>query len=282
MIQDTPMKFIVKTNHTYPPFNNMIFEEFFYNYITNNDVTNRVYLPILWTNFYLSRGNAEYDMSDLQYFLDSLDKTKKYFTILQYDDGILQNIDHLDIIVYGAGGGGKKNVPRKNLGIEIPLICKPNPNIKIRNKDILAGFVGALNGRHEVRDIMVKELLGQSGFFISNSLSYDGFSEVMERNVFSLCPRGYGSTSFRICESLQYGSIPVYIFDNPWIPWKNEFNFEDIGILIDKDNIKNIPDILKSKTDLDINRYLDNGKRIYKEYFDYTGCAKKIIEICDR
>lgn len=282
MIENVPEKFIVKTNHTYPPFNNLIFEEFFYNYIMDNDKTDRIYLPVLWTNFYLSRGNAEYDMSDLQSFLDSLDRTKKYFTVLQYDDGILQNIDDLDIIVYGAGGGGKKNVPRKNLGVEIPLICKPNPNIKFRNKDILAGFVGALNGRHEVRDIMIKELLGQPGFFISNSLSYDGFSEIMERNIFSLCPRGYGATSFRICESLQYGAIPVYIFDSPWIPWKNEFNFEDIGILIDKDNIKNIPNILKSKTNSDIIRYLDNGQRIYKEYFDYIGCAKKIMEICDR
>lgn len=282
MIEKVPEKFIVKTNHTYPPFNDIIFEEFFYNYIKSNDVTERIYLPILWTNFYLSRGNAEYDMSDLQYFLDSLDRSKKYFTVLQYDDGILQDLKDLDIIVYCSGGGGQKKVPSKNLGVEIPLICKPNPNIKVRNRDILAGFVGALNGRHEVRDIMIRELNGQPGFFISNSLNYSAFSEVMERNIFSLCPRGYGSTSFRICESLQYGAIPVYIFDNPWIPWKNEFNFEDIGILIDKDNIKNIPDILKSKTISDIKNYLDHGKRIYNEYFDYTGCAKKIIEVCDR
>ena len=272
--------FIVRTNHTYPPFNDIIFEEFFYNYFNNNNIsTKRIYLPVLWTNFYLSRGNGDGDMSDLQIFLDSLDKTKKYFTIIQYDDGILQNIDNLDILVFGSGGGGMKNVPEKNLGMAIPLICKPNPNIS-RNKQrsILAGFVGALNGRHVVRDKMFNELNNKEGVVIRSQYGYPMFSEIMEMSIFSLCPRGYGATSFRICESLQYGSIPVYIYDKPWIPWKDEFNFEDIGILCHIDNIGELYDTLKQKTENEIKKYLNQGYRIYKEYFDYEGCAKKIIE----
>lgn len=280
MIQETPKNFIVHTNHTYPPFNNIIFEDYFYNYmITNNIETERIYLPILWTNFYLSRGNGDGDMSDLQKFISSLDRSKKYYTVLQYDDGILQNLSDLDILVFCSGGGGMKNVPEKNLGISIPLMCRPNPNInKNKKRDILAGFVGALNGRHVVRDKMASELQNKKGVVVLQQYGYEMFSDVMERSIFSLCPRGYGATSFRICESLQYGSIPVYIYDKPWIPWKNEFNFEDIGILCHKDEIGGLYDKLTKKTELEITNYIKKGEEIYKEYFEYEGCAKKIIE----
>ena len=81
IINDTPKEFIVKTNHTYPPHNNMIFEEYFYNYMINNNniEIERIYIPILWTNLYLSRGNGSGNMQDIQKFLDNLDRNKKYF-----------------------------------------------------------------------------------------------------------------------------------------------------------------------------------------------------------
>ena len=75
---DIPKKFMVKTNHVNPPYNDMIFEEYFYRH--NKDIkTIRNYLPIMWTNFYISRKYGQKDMSDLQLFLDSLDKNRKYF-----------------------------------------------------------------------------------------------------------------------------------------------------------------------------------------------------------
>lgn len=303
---DTPNKFIVKTNHINPPYNDMIFEEYFYrNY---KDIkTDREYLPILWTNFYISRNYAQQDMSDLQCFLDSLDTKKKYFTIIQWDDGILHNINHLDIKIFGSGGGSINSVSSKNIGdIAIPLICKPNPHInKNRHRNILCSFVGAIRNRHYVREEMFKKLSNLDGFliidtsehkkfkycdeivkklsnlkkFLLRDLSgYKKFKYCIERSIFVLCPRGYGATSFRICESLQYGAIPIYLYDKPWIPWKNHFNFNDIGILCHVNDIGKLPELIRQKSENDIKIYIENGKKIYKEYFDYDGCAKKIIE----
>ena len=99
----------------------------------------------------------------------------------------------------------------------------------------------------------------------------------MERSVFSLCPRGYGATSFRICESLQQGSIPVYIYDKDWTPWYDEFNFEDIGIKIHESQIEKIPNILESLDSEHIKILRENGNNIYNEYFDYKNCSLKII-----
>lgn len=275
---EVPTIFQTKTKLIYPPNNNIIFEEYFMNYYKNNNISSDyIYLPIIWTNFYISRDFGNSDMTDLQDFLNNLDKTKKYFTIIQYDDGILQNIEDLDILVFGQGGGGNKIVPDKNLGYPIPLICNPNPfrNINIQ-KDILCSFVGVIEGRHRIRE-KIKSLYSND-FIIKSSVGYNEFTNIMERSIFSLCPRGYGATSYRICESLQHSSIPIYIYDKPWIPWKNEFDFNDIGILIHENEIPNILNIIKSKTENDIKKYLDNGNNIYNEYFTFDGCAKNIIK----
>jgi hypothetical protein len=248
----------------YPPYNKMIFEEY---------AMPHVNLPILWTNFYISRNFGNSDMSDLQQFLDSLDRSKKYFTILQYDDGILQDLRDLDILIFS--GGGYRDSPEKYY--PIPLICMPSPDTnKNKVRDILCSFIGVIQGRHPIRE-KIKNLYDKV-FIIREAIGYDIFIDIMERSVFSLCPRGYGLTSFRICESLQHGSIPIYIYDTPWIPWKDEFDFNDIGILMHEDEIDNIKDVINSKSEEDIAIYKKNGEKIYEEYFTYDGCLNNIIK----
>ena len=278
MIEQVPNIFQILTNVEYPPHNKMIFEEYFMNYYSRWDYSEkeRIYLPILWTNYYISRNYGCFDMSHLQKYLDGLDRSKKYFTVIQYDDGILQNIDDLDILIFGAGGGGEKTISEKNLGYPIPLICLPTPDVrKNRERDMLCSFIGKFTNKYKIR-LLLRQLYGNK-ILVEGVLGYKTFVDVMERSVFSLCPRGYGATSFRICEALQHGSIPVYVYDKPWIPWKDEFDFNEIGILISKKEIPNLLNIVKRKTKDDIKRYVENGERIYEEYFSFEGCAQKII-----
>lgn len=276
MIQEVPNIFQTQTNHEYPPFNKIVFEEWFMsNFLTHSKDTERVYLPVMWTSFYISRKYGTAVMSDLQQFLDSLDRSKKYFTILQYDDGILQDLKDLDILIFGAGGGGKNTKSVKNLGYPIPLLCQPGPRV-IKDKDTLCSFAGTIKNhpiRRKLNDLYNKK------FTIRENIGYKEFINLMERSVFSLCPRGYGATSFRICESLQHGSIPIYVYDRPWIPWFDEFNFSEIGILISEEEIPNIAKIIQSISDEEIEQYIKNGKVIYKEYFTFEGCAKHILNL---
>jgi len=290
MIEQVPAKFQLKTNIEYPKGNYIVFEEWFMNYMIDNqpDTNGYTYLPIMWNSYYIEKHHGNISMSDLQHYLNELDTSKKYFTIVQPDDGVLLDIKHLDILVFGQCGGGilweTQLFPEpKNIGYAIPLNCMPTKKIQ-RDKDIFASFIGMVKGRHICREKMEKEL--GSYCFIKdtvgvehiNGSNYNEFIDVMSRSIFSLSPRGYGAASYRICESLQHGSIPVYISDRLWIPWKDEFDFNEIGISIHIDDIKDLKSILFSKTTDDIEKYLENGKRIYKEYFEYEGCAKKIIE----
>ena len=274
MIQDTPEKFIVPTNHTYPPHNEMIFEEYFYErFYEENIYTDRIYLPILWTNYYISKNYCNDDMSDLQDFLGSLSRAERYFTVVQWDDGIVNDISDLDILSFSSGGVGD---------YPIPLINQPPPidGIKIQT-DILRSFIGCINGRHSIREKMAKVLEEKPSVFISENITYDAFLETMLKSLFALCPRGYGKTSFRINEALQCMAVPVYIYDDPWIPFPDGFDFEDIGILIHEDQIEDTYEIITSKGASDIHGYMKRGREVYKEFFDYEGCFRQIVDRVD-
>jgi len=83
MIESVPNIFKTKTNIIYPPHNDIICEEYFMNYFMNNNIESEyIYLPILWTSFYIGRNYGNANMDDLQSYLNSLDRNKKYFTII--------------------------------------------------------------------------------------------------------------------------------------------------------------------------------------------------------
>ena len=147
MIQDTPEQFITQTNHVYPPHNEMIFEEYFYGrFYEENIYTDRIYLPILWTNYYISKNYCNDDMSDLQDFLNSLSRAERYFTVVQWDDGIVNDISDLDIFSFASGGVGSYPIPLIN---QLP----PIDGMKVQ-KDIMCSFIGCISGRHRIREKM--------------------------------------------------------------------------------------------------------------------------------
>jgi len=265
----------------YPPGNNQTFEEYFYDnyseigeydYINKKD---RIYLPIFWTNYYISKSYGKGDLSDLQNLLDGLDRSKKYFTIVQYDDNILNDLSDLDILIFSQGGYGKY----LNKSYAIPLNCQSSIgyNFHKDKKDIFCSFIGRKT--HKIRNEIFDIFKSKEGYLISESIDYKSYIDIMSRSLFSFCPRGYGMTSFRIFESLSLGSIPIYIYDDPFIPFEGEFSFNDIGILLHENDLSLIDDILRSKTSDELENYIINGKSIYNNFFTYEGCYNKIIKM---
>lgn len=272
---DNSLKLRPGINNIYPPNNFELFEEFFFKkYSLNNLKLSREYLPIYWTGLYVNRNYGNGDLSDIQFFLDSLDRSLKYFTIVQYDDCILNDLKDLDIKIFNQGGYGKY----REKCYPIPLNCI-SPEIETQQKDIFCSFVGAIRGRHPIREKLLKTLENDKKYLISESINYNVFKNVLNRTLFSLCPRGYGQTSFRICESLQHGAIPIYVYNDPLIPFSDKIDFLEYGILIHEEQIEDLDKILTSISEKKINDLLDKGKDVYKNFYQYEGCYYKIIEL---
>ena len=69
-MNEVPEKFKLKSSIRYPKhINDPLIEEYFYNFFKNNELNNnRIYLPIFWTNFYISRQYGK-NIDDLREYI---------------------------------------------------------------------------------------------------------------------------------------------------------------------------------------------------------------------
>ena len=299
IIEKVPLKFQPKYISKYPCYSsgkNM--EEILFEYfqkIYHQINTNLIYIPIFWTSLYVTR-NYGTNINDVYDFLENLDNTKKYFTIVQYASGIfIKKLINIDIIVFSAGGGGiniKNNCEKKvsfsgfnrvifcgKKGVyDIPLICKPYIEPISIKKNILCSFMGRFD-THPCREQMRKILTNKKDFVLSKSTNYTTYNKILSQSVFSLCPRGFGYTSFRIYESLRCLCIPIYIWeDKKILPFSDMINWEDICIIVHAVDINKIPDIITSMND-DIIYKMQNKIKEFNKFLTFEFIYNYILKI---
>jgi len=258
---------------TYPPYHEGLYlEDFFCDFIVKNNIkTDRYYIPVFWTTCYVDNC-----FNGLQEILNTLDRTKKYFTVAQHDDAIREKLPP-DTICFNAGGNGG--------GIPIPLICSPiKDELKPKlNKDIFCSFVGSLT--HPIRNMMYQVLYNNPKYLLSvrnwtssvGDSDLNNFINITSRSVFSLCPRGYGRSSFRLYETMQLGTIPVFIYDQKWCPFEDEIDWNEFSVLIDVNNIHNIDMILSNYTQERIKQMQNNLYNYWIKNFTMQSVCEKII-----
>lgn len=259
-----PEIFLPKADFKHPAYIQNYFEEWFFDkYVKGRYIRERLYLPVFWTTYYIKNGFKTCEK--LQAFLNSLDRSKKYFTVIQYDDGILENIDGLDIKVFSSGGKGDIPIPLLADGITL----QPKP---WEEKDILCSFVGS--NTHPIRQKMYDELHDKEGFQISfEKKSPEEYLDIINRSKFTLCPRGYGKTSFRLYEAIALRSVPFYITDEPWIPYTSIA--QGIFPLIDEEHIYLLPNLIKK---FPYKLCLENRDMMLKTHFTYEGVFNYILK----
>jgi hypothetical protein len=260
-----PEEFIPTINTIYPWENDIIFEDWVSHQTIPN--TTRQYLPIQWTAYHVNNqyGNDPIARKKLQDFVNDLPKDLKYWTICQYDDGVMTDFKDLDILVFSMS---------KKVGIEIPLLCKPHSYKWNGKKSIIASFIGTHT--HPIRENVFN--IKNKDYYISDrEHNINDFCDIVSNSLFGLCPRGYGLNSFRIAECMQYETIPVYISDE----FINCFDvdFEDYGILIPEKDAHNIEGILSSISDYDIVMKQLNIKDKYSKYYTYEGAFNCILNL---
>ena len=157
----------------------------------------------------------------------------------------------------------------------------------IYNRPILASFIGNIN-THTIRQHM-KKVLGNKSRFVIEFGNYkeqgdtDRFTELMNNSIFALCPRGVGSTSFRLAEAMQFGCIPVYISDTFSLPFEDKINWDNIIIKIKPTEVSKLHKTLESKASNHgwlISRQ-NNVKKVYNDFFKMDKCAATILSYVD-
>lgn len=267
----------------YPPYHNGFYleEYFFKRWNEENIKKDRKYIDVFWTNVFCNSMFGGNPYVNIQEELNSLDQKESYFTISQVDDGPFEDFPE-DTLIFSAGG----NRERGNI-IPIPLICSPIPKEFISNKEktIFASFVGSKD-THYIRMNMCNHLANNDEYVIcagnwSTQIPDENlkkFIDITCSSKFALAPRGYGKQSFRLYEILQLGSVPVYVSDEHYIAWSDELDWNDFCVPIAEDEIEYIDDILKSIDEVEYNKLLINGQKVYEKYFTLEGMFQNIIK----
>lgn len=264
----TPIEFRVKQQHSYPEDNKHEFERWFHDNTAPDEITGKVYLPIFWTAYWTNNGYGakEKSRNNLQRFIDSLPRDKKYFTICQYDDGPMVDFKDLDITVFGMSGG--------RIDYPIPLLCQPHGYKFNCERDIFASFVGG--DTHPIRRELVKQLTGKQHYQVSlKKMPLKEYCNILARSTYVLCPRGYGKSSFRIQEAIHYGAIPVYISDSFVVPYN--IPFTDYGMCYHPENSVGITIFLEKLHTEFYYEKLEGLKNI-SHLYTYEGCKQRILQ----
>ena len=295
IIIDTPPEFQPNYVSDYPPYSSgKNTEEILYELLKNdaaNIETEHIYIPIFWTSIYTMRNhNGSFD--DLYNWLDTLDKTKKYFTIVQNDCGVFVRNFELNILIFSAGGGGlniknddtvkecyynglKRSIFSGNAGdYDIPLMCLPLlSEQKKQTRDIYCSFIGRYD-THWCRFKMAEKLMNNKEYkFFEPTKEIEAYKQILNNSVFTLAPRGFGYTSFRLFEAILSGSIPIYVWEEKCaLPFNDVLDWSKFAIVININEIDKLDSMLKS---VDIQVMQENLKNV-KKYFNYEYIAEYI------
>lgn len=245
----------------YPSNNNNDFEKYFRQKYKGEG--SREYIPVMWTAYQLRFGKDRGGNLWMQQYLNGLDKSKKYFTVVQHDDGIQYDLSGLDVKVFAMSGN--------RIDYPLPLIADPYPYNFNEQKTVFASFIGAKT--HGIRSRMNSL---KDSVIRFNHDTPENYCRLMAQSVFALCPRGYGPTSFRIAEALQYGAIPVYISDRFIEP--HNVPFETYGIKVTAEQVVRLDSILRSVSKERIKELQEAGKQAYKDLYSYSANYTKIIQ----
>ncbi len=272
-------------------------EQVCHEYLVEHDVaTDCIYLPIYWTNNYFQQGRTSgvpgyQSVPAVQKFLDGLDRDLHYVTVVQCADGIYERLPE-NVTVFGAGGVG--DVP-------LPLLCAAHSPLPLQ-ADLLASFVGSVEcggpeagvtGRSswnpdgigaQIRRRMMEVFSGHYGVVLKNQgggLPADTttFRVMMARSRFALCPRGYGRTSFRLYEAIQMGCVPVYIYDELWLPYQDVLDWTEFAVLCRWEDLEGLPDWLEGIHDNWWPQAQARLRELMPDYFTFEGLGRQLARM---
>ncbi|BDA45084.1 probable glycosyltransferase At5g20260 at C-terminar half [Coccomyxa sp. Obi] len=226
----------------------------------------RIYVPIHWTDLL---HKAPLLIPEAQVVLDGLNPSFQYFSVSQLARGLahpslnLTIPKKLDFILFSSGGSSR---PLRT--VLLPLL-KQELVPEGLSKTISVSFQGA-SSPHDLRG-KIAGTLRKSFLFLNHSADW---KVILESSNFSICPRGFGSTSFRLAESIQLGTIPIYVWQQEaWLPYQRMLNWSEFAIVISSQDIAELPDMVKRA---DVTR-MQEALREVQHMFTYNYTIEYIL-----
>lgn len=211
-----------------------------------------LYIPVYWTRLHVKNAYGKYGLNELKDAVEPwLSLNVKKFTICQYDDGPLINLQDTLICL-----GSRKTAH----GLDVPLLATPLPQPLWKRgqteRDIKASFAGRIT-THHLRQALFSATEGFEDVYLSaRSLRPRRYRQILQRTKIALAPRGYGGSSFRFFEALQMGAVPWLIGEEDVRPFKSQIDWASISFY--SEDVDQFLDSYSELSDLEIDRKVHN------------------------
>lgn len=275
---------IERAGFNYPPHHTGLhLEEAFVKYWQDYGAGERLLIPVHWTAVYnhkvkegLGPGSPNHSLRQkLKSYLDSLPREGKYFVVCTHDDAPSELLPP-DTQVFAAGGNSTK------IDVPIPLTCGPHTEILDPIRTIPMSFVGSVT--HHVRQNLLMAVHNKPGVLIQASEWQENvtpersknFKQITQNSIFSLCPRGYGATSYRLYEAMQLGAIPVYVSDNHLLPWSDEIDWAEFCVIVKPNQIPDIFEMTFGIGNKKLKEMQIKLERVWDSYFSIEASCRHI------
>ena len=154
-----------------------------------------------------------------------------YVVVSQHDEGLTGKCEwvlarHPNVLVLSAGGYGHVPVPLFKQYEAVRADLK-----EPARRNYTVSYVGSIGHGEDLRAKMRRKMetvvnaeSKRLGFrtFVGHSGSW---RDVMADSRASLCPRGFGRTSYHLVETAQMGLLPVQVYlDRAWVPYAKVFH----------------------------------------------------------
>jgi hypothetical protein len=258
-------------------------EEAFVKFWQKNGSGNRLLIPVHWTAVYnykvkegLGSGTPNHSLRQkLQSYLDSLPKDGLYFIVCTHDDAPSERLPP-NTQVFAAGGNSER------IDVAIPLTCGAHSNILDPIRTIPMSFVGSVT--HMLRQHLLMSVNGKPGLLIQvdewqenvSQQKSENFKQITQNSMFSLCPRGYGATSYRLYEAIQLGAVPVYVSDKHLLPWNDELDWESFCVIVKPHEIQRVLDMTFGMGNKKFRKMQQNLDTLWEEYFSIEATCRHI------
>lgn len=162
-------------------------------------------------------------------------------------------------------------------------------DVPVENQDLLYSFIGK-RSTHPIRDQVLA--LNHERQFLFDTTPYwpygelddatrhkleQQYADVSLRSKFILCPRGIGTSSIRLFESLRMGRAPVIISDD-WVPPEGP-DWSACSIRVPEDQVDRIPQLLEARED-DAEVLGCQARQVWDDYFAADAIFHRVVEWC--
>ena len=244
------------------------------------------YVPIPWGSYFVSRakgGHSRGGRTWIQNYVDGLpywNGGKKHFTIGHRNGGFM--IDLGECIRFSA------NAYKGEISIPYGVCRYPFLDNK---RDVSCSFMGIVhyNTKTKIpyREQMIEALGDDPRITIIDTSngkdkSKEKYIDLMARSRFSLCPRGYGISTYRVFEACQLGSIPIMIADGYKKPFDDILDWNSFSLQVLESEMATIPDLVDLFDEESIEYMSIIARRVWEHFFCHDSTCHHIMATLSR